>query len=175
MNIQRETFADDKELDNKLDDQEIVDYTFKDKIHNEKVNVQITRETAKYLENSRKQMRRSQNAYNHRVASWDTVFNEDKPENEHYLIDPASDVDSVLDAMEGDLRKAAIREQRRALVENALHCLTPLQREVIDLIFYENKSEREISKILGISHQTVHRRRDKAIKNLKNYIFDTQN
>ena len=39
MNIQRETFADDKEIENKLDDQEIIDYTFKDKIHNEKVNV----------------------------------------------------------------------------------------------------------------------------------------
>ena len=139
------------------------------------IDVTAKREVRNYTKSSDQRIRRKDNEYQFFNKSWDTVFNDDKPENEHYLIDPASDMDSVLEAMEGDLRKAAIREQRRALVENALHCLTPLQREVIDLIFYENKSEREISKILGISHQTVHRRRDKAIKNLKNYIFDTQN
>lgn len=154
---------------------EEITFKYKDHIHNKVVDVTAKREVRNYIKSSDQRIRRKDNEYQFFNKSWDTVFNEDKPENEQYLIDPASDMDSVLEAMEGDLRKAAIREQRRALVENALHCLTPLQREVIDLIFYENKSEREISKILGISHQTVHRRRDKAIKNLKNYIFDTQN
>ena len=77
--------------------------------------------------------------------------------------------------MESDLRKAAIREQRRALVENALHCLTIEQREVINLIFYENKSENQIAKILGISQQAVNSRKQNAIENLKKYIFNTQN
>lgn len=175
MNIQRETFADDKEIENKLDDQEIIDYTFKDKIHNEKVNVQITRETAKYLENSRKQMRRSQNAYNHRVASWDTVFNEDNMENEKYIADNRQNPEYVTIKKQKEARKAAIKEQRRALVENALCCLTDTQREVIDLIFYENKSERQIAKLLGITPQAVHERREKAIRRLKNFILSTQN
>ena len=157
------------------DTNEEITFKYKDKIHNKMIDVTAKREVRNYIKSSDQRIRRKDNEYQFFNKSWDTVFNDDKPENEHYLIDPASDMDSVLEAMEGDLRKAAIREQRRALVENALHCLTPLQREVIDLIFYENKSEREISKILGISHQTVHRRRDKAIKNLKNYIFDTQN
>ena len=157
------------------DTNEEITFKYKDKIHNKMIDVTAKREVRNYTKSSDQRIRRKDNEYQFFNKSWDTVFNDDKPENEHYLIDPASDMDSVLEAMEGDLRKAAIREQRRALVENALHCLTPLQREVIDLIFYENKSEREISKILGISHQTVHRRRDKAIKNLKNYIFDTQN
>jgi len=165
-----------KNIQGKLaDTNEEITFKYKDNIHNKVIDVTAKREVRNYIKSSNQRIRRKDNEYQFFNKSWDTVFNEDKPENEHYLIDPASDVDSVLDAMEGDLRKAAIREQRRALVENALHCLTPLQREVIDLIFYENKSEREISKILGISHQTVHRRRDKAIKNLKNYIFDTQN
>ena len=154
---------------------EEVTFKYKDHIHNKVIDVTAKREVRNYIKSSNQKIRRKDNEYQFFNKSWDTVFNEDKPENEHYLIDPASDVDSVLDEMERDLKKAAIKEQRRALVENALHCLTPLQREVIDLIFYENKTEREISKILGISHQTVHRRRDKAIKNLKNYIFDTQN
>ena len=157
------------------DTNEEITFKYKDKIHNKMIDVTAKREVRNYIKSSDQRIRRKDNEYQFFNKSWDTVFNDDKPENEHYLIDPASDVDNVLAEMERDLRKAAIREQRRALVENALHCLTPLQREVIDLIFYENKSEREISKILGISHQTVHRRRDKAIKNLKNYIFDTQN
>ena len=154
---------------------EEITFDYKDNIHNKMIKVTAKREIRNYIKSSDQKIRRDDNRYAFHNKSWDTVFNEDKPENEHYLIDPASDVNSVLDEMERDLKKAAIKEQRRALVENALHCLTPLQREVIDLIFYENKTEREISKILGISHQTVHRRRDKAIKNLKNYIFDTQN
>lgn len=154
---------------------EEVTFKYKDHIHNKVIDVTAKREVRNYIKSSNQKIRRKDNEYQFFNKSWDTVFNEDKPENEQYLIDPASDVDSVLEAMEGDLRKAAIREQRRALVENALHCLTPAQREVIDLIFYENKSEREISKILGIAQPTVHERRDKAIKRLKNYIFDTQN
>lgn len=155
--------------------EDLVTFRYKDKIHNKMIKVTDKRRIRNYLRSSNQKIRRSDNEYKFFNKSWDTVFNEDKPENEQYLIDPASDMDSVLEAMEGDLRKAAIREQRRALVENALHCLSPMQREVIDLIFYENKSEREIAKILDISHQAVHARRDKAIKRLKDYIFDTQN
>ena len=103
------------------------------------------------------------------------MFNEDNPEMEQFLEDHSQDIFEILEEKQRDLYREAQKEQRRALVENALHCLTPFQREVIDLIFYENKSEREIAKILGISHQSVHERRDKAIKRLKNYIFDTQN
>lgn len=157
------------------DTNEEITFKYKDKIHNKMIDVTAKREVRNYIKSSDQRIRRKDNEYQFFNKSWDTVFNDDKPENEHYLIDPASDMDSVLEAMEGDLRKAAIREQRRALVENALHCLTPLQREVIDLIFYENKTLREISKVLGISFQTVQRRRDKGIENLKKYIFNTQN
>ena len=154
---------------------EEVTFKYKDKIHNKMIDVTAKREVRNYIKSSDQRIRRKDNEYQFFNKSWDTVFNDDKPENEHYLIDPASDVDNVLAEMESDLRKAAIREQRRALVENALHCLTIEQREVINLIFYENKSENQIAKILGISQQAVNSRKQNAIENLKKYIFNTQN
>ena len=128
---------------------EEITFDYKDNIHNKMIKVTAKREIRNYIKSSDQKIRRDDNRYAFHNKSWDTVFNEDNPENEHYLIDPASDVDSVLDEMERDLKKAAIKEQRRALVENALHCLTPLQREVIDLIFYENKTRRCSTKNKG--------------------------
>ena len=157
------------------DTNEEITFKYKDKIHNKMIDVTAKREVRNYIKSSDQRIRRKDNEYQFFNKSWDTVFNDDKPENEHYLIDPASDVDNVLAEMERDLRKAAIREQRRALVENALHCLTIEQREVIDLIFYENKSENQIARILGISQQAVNSRKQNAIENLKKYIFNTQN
>lgn len=157
------------------DPNEEVTFKYKDKIHNKMIDVTATREVRNYIKSSDQRIRRDDNRYGYHNKSWDSVFNEDNPEMEQFLEDHSQDIFEILEERQRDLYREAQKEQRRALVENALHCLTPLQREVIDLIFYENKSEREISKILSISHQSVHERRDKAIKRLKNYIFDTQN
>ena len=154
---------------------EEITFKYKDNIHNKVIEVTTKREIRNYLKSSNQKIRRDDNRYGYHNKSWDSVFNEDNPEMEQFLEDHSQDIFEILEERQKDLYREAQKEQRRALVENALHCLTPLQREVIDLIFYENKSEREISKILGISHQSVHERRDKAIKRLKNYIFDTQN
>ena len=154
---------------------EEVTFKYKDHIHNKVVDVTAKREVRNYIKSSNQRIRRKENEYQFFNKSWDSVFNEDNPEMEQFLEDHSQDIFEILEERQRDLYREVQKEQRRALVENALHCLTPAQREVIDLIFYENKSEREISKILGISHQSVHERRDKAIKRLKNYIFDTQN
>lgn len=51
-----------------------------------------------------------------------------------------------------------VSHERRALVRDALRCLTAKQREVVQAYFFEGRSQSEIARSLGVSQQVVHKR-----------------
>lgn len=52
----------------------------------------------------------------------------------------------------------------------ALLRLPKKDQELIYALFYEEKTERVYAEQIGVSPSTVHRRREKIIKKLKNYL-----
>ena len=52
----------------------------------------------------------------------------------------------------------------------ALETLTEDERFLIDEIYFHEKTERETAKILNMSHQTVHSKKNKIIKKLKKIL-----
>ncbi|MEX2568667.1 MAG: sigma-70 family RNA polymerase sigma factor [Cyclobacteriaceae bacterium] len=57
--------------------------------------------------------------------------------------------------------------EQRISLNNALSCLPSRQNEVILLLYYENHSYEDISKIMGINVQSVYTLAWKALANLK--------
>jgi RNA polymerase sigma-70 factor, ECF subfamily len=47
------------------------------------------------------------------------------------------------------------KEDRRAIVKNCLPQLSPTHREVLDLVYYHEKSVNEAAEIVGIPANTV--------------------
>lgn len=52
----------------------------------------------------------------------------------------------------------------------ALSKLPKKDQELIYALFYEEKRERDYAKQIGVSPSTVHRRKEKIINKLKNYL-----
>lgn len=52
----------------------------------------------------------------------------------------------------------------------ALSKLPKEEQELIYALFYEEKRERDYAKQIGVSPSTVHRRKEKIINKLKNYL-----
>lgn len=61
----------------------------------------------------------------------------------------------------------AIRKEEIKALEESLLCLTPQQKRVIQLYFYENYTLREIADILEISISTVQVHQQRALKKLR--------
>ena len=58
--------------------------------------------------------------------------------------DPADDPETLVE-----------KEDRRAIVQNCLAQLSPTHREVLDLVYYHEKSVNEAAEIVGIPANTV--------------------
>jgi RNA polymerase sigma-70 factor (ECF subfamily) len=58
--------------------------------------------------------------------------------------DPADDPETLVE-----------KEDRRAIVQNCLAQLSPTHREVLDLVYYHEKSVNEVAEIVGIPANTV--------------------
>ena len=56
------------------------------------------------------------------------------------------------------------------MLMSALDKLTADERSLIDAIFFEEKSEREISHELGISQPAVFKRKNKILEKLKKIL-----
>ena len=52
----------------------------------------------------------------------------------------------------------------------ALAELTEDERSLIDALFYEDKSEREIAAETGVPHPTIHSRKNAVLKKLKKWL-----
>ncbi|MDL2301063.1 sigma-70 family RNA polymerase sigma factor [Lachnospiraceae bacterium OttesenSCG-928-D06] len=44
------------------------------------------------------------------------------------------------------------------------------ERELIDLLFFQEQSERELAQLYGVSQPAVHKRKNKILKKLKNLL-----
>ena len=161
---------------NKIDDsKEIVTIDYFDRINRKWIKLDVTKEVAKFLESNKKKLRRKQNQYNYFNKPIDAIFNESKPENEHFLIDESQDIEKILEKKENDVLDDLTRNYERTLIENSLYVLTPEQREVIEMVMYNNMSYSEIGNVLGIDKSSVYARIKSAKKNIKNHIKNTQN
>ncbi len=161
---------------NNLDDsKEIIAIDYYDRIHKQWIKLDVTKEVANLLRASDQKERRKQNQYNYFNKPIDKIFNENKPENEHFLIDESQDVEKILEKIENDILDDLTRNYGRTLIENSLYVLTPEQREVIEMVMYKNMSYSEIGNLLGIDKSSVYSRIKNAKKNIKNHIKNTQN
>lgn len=61
-------------------------------------------------------------------------------------------------------------EYNNILVKHSLDCLTPLQREIIIGLFFNNISEVEIAKKKNVSRQSIHNTKVRAIKLLREWL-----
>lgn len=80
-------------------------------------------------------------------------------DNAHQFSDSHESVEDVV------IQKIFLEKLHMALAK-----LPEKDRELIVALFYEEKSERKYAEQIGVSPSTVHRRREKIIKKLKNYL-----
>jgi RNA polymerase sigma-70 factor, ECF subfamily len=75
------------------------------------------------------------------------------------IADPADDAETT-----------ANKRDRSALVERCLSKLSPLHREVLDLVYYHEKSVDEVAQIIGAPANTVKTRMFYARKRMENLL-----
>jgi RNA polymerase sigma-70 factor (ECF subfamily) len=75
------------------------------------------------------------------------------------IADPADDAEAILD-----------RKDRGAIVRQCLSELSAIHREVLDLVYYHEKSVEEVAEIVGVSTGTVKTRMFYARKRMENLL-----
>lgn len=63
------------------------------------------------------------------------------------------------------------RDQERTL-RKAISELTSQERELIIALFYERKTEQSYAEHLGVKQQTIHKKKKRILKKLKNLLLD---
>lgn len=79
---------------------------------------------------------------------------------------------SSLGTLFGQLDEELERSEDRAIIRRALEKLTPRQRAILHLLFYEDLSQAEIGELLNISQMQVSRLRRDALHILRDGIQD---
>jgi RNA polymerase sigma-70 factor, ECF subfamily len=79
------------------------------------------------------------------------------------IVDPADGAEAMLD-----------RDDRGAAIRVCLARLSPDHREVIDLVYYHDKSVEEVAEITGVPKNTVKTRMFYARKHLANLLGSTR-
>lgn len=69
-----------------------------------------------------------------------------------------------------DVAEEAEQAEERAVLMAAVAQLAPKQREVIELIYFQEKTQEQIAAELGISHQAVSRLLNRALAALKKIL-----
>lgn len=69
----------------------------------------------------------------------------------------------------------ALKHLRDEAINEALNNLSSEERTIIKLIFYEELTERQISKIIGVSQKTVNNKKKKILEKLKKELKDYSN
>lgn len=165
----------EKEIEQKDDSKEMVVIKYHDRIHNQWIDLPVTKEVARFMESDRKNRKRSQDKFEHYTKQFDEVFVPSKPNNERFLSDPSADYETIKENERKEKFEEIEIEHNRVLIENSLDCLTPAQREVVEMAFYKNMSYNEIAKQLGITKSSVQTRMKNAEKNIKTHIKNTEN
>lgn len=74
---------------------------------------------------------------------------------EDRIPDEAMDVENII----------IVKEQIEKLYE-AIKNLSPEEAEIINQLFFEDRTQQEVASRLGVNQSTVHRKKDKALKKL---------
>ena len=159
-----------KDLEQIRDDsKDLVTIDYYDRIHKQWIKVEVTKEVARFMQSDTKKTRRKQNQYdfyNIPLSSFET-------EEDDYCFDiedENSDIEKKYDEkIKQDLQDIK-EDYERTIIENSLYILTPEQREVVEMVFYQNMTYREIAKVLNISKQSVCERLKNAKRKIKNHI-----
>lgn len=64
----------------------------------------------------------------------------------------------------------ALREIEKKTIMEAIHHLDSMEKWLVKVIFYEEKTEKEIAEILGISQQMVNKKKQKVLKKIKKFL-----
>ncbi len=165
----------EKEIEQKDDSKDMVVIKYYDRINRQWIDVEVTKEVARFMESNRKNRKRSQDKFEHYTKQFDKVFVPSKPNNERFLSDPSADYDTIKENERKEKFEEFEIEHNRVLIENSLDCLTPEQREVVELVL-QNFSYSEIAEKLNLENkQIVTNRMRRAKKRLRKFIKDTEN
>ncbi len=158
----------------KDDSKDLVVIDYFDRIHNQWIKLEVTKEVANFMKADEQKTRRAQNKFNYYCKPYGNVFNPNKPENEKFLIDESSDTESILENREREKLERFENEHNKVLIENSLDSLTDVQREVVEMTM-QNLTQSEMAEKLDISKNAVTSRMRKAKHNIRNYIKKTEN
>lgn len=159
----------------RADDKELTTIRYFDRINQQWIDVEVTKEVARFMNRDRKNRKRHQDKYDHYNKQSSKVFVPSKPYNEKFLLDENSNPVDEFERKEEERLAMVEREEQRVIIENAMDSLTPQQQEVVKMAFYDNMSYSEIAAELGITKTSVHERMKNAEKNIKKWLYDTGN
>ncbi len=71
-----------------------------------------------------------------------------------------------------DIEKLVAVKMQIAALHEALNKLNPEEREIIQVLFFEEIPQRDLAKKLNISQGAVFRRKEKTLKKLKEFLID---
>ena len=73
------------------------------------------------------------------------------------------------DTME-TLAELVLSRQLTNQLRRAVSRLTPAEKELIFLLYYENHTERELAERYGVCRNAIHKRKIRVLKKLKNFL-----
>jgi len=68
------------------------------------------------------------------------------------------------------VEETVLRDMAEERLHNAITRLSKEDRFLITALFFEEKTERDVAAILGISQQAIHKRKSKILDKLKNIL-----
>ena len=63
-----------------------------------------------------------------------------------------------------------LRKMQREMLHKALSLLSGEEEELIRLLFFEERTEREVAELMGIYHNAVHKQKKRTLHKLKNIL-----
>ena len=142
-----------------------------DRIHRQKIELEVTDEVALFLQSSSKKCQRSQNEYNYRTMSLDTVVF--SGESEDITLE-----ETILAPEEDEVMNCKTCKRRLKFFNLVWKVVGKLNKEKYDLIwdlFVEKKSQKKVAKEKGITESAMSQLRDTAINDLVYYFnFDEE-
>ncbi len=68
------------------------------------------------------------------------------------------------------VEETVLRRLRYAQLHKAISLLSDDERELVDRLFFQGQTEREAAAEMGIYHNAVHKRKNRILEKLKNFL-----
>lgn len=69
-----------------------------------------------------------------------------------------------------DILGDVIKKEERTALEEALKQLKERDKQLIEELYFNGQTERELAKMLGVSHQMVHKKKVRILKKLREIL-----